>query len=167
MRLDIRRIFELEGDPCGIGFGQEISLADLSLGGMHPFPTPLRMQGQVLNRAGIVTLSYQLEGVRHCRCDRCLKEWEEPFCQPFEHTVVRRVNNEADEDEFLVCPQGFVDLEEMVHTDVVLSLPPVQLCREDCRGLCPRCGKNLNEGDCGCSAKEGDPRLQVLRELLS
>ena len=101
MRLDIRRVFELEGDPCGVPFEQEISLADIRLGGMTPFPAAVQLRGQVVNRAGIVTLSYQLQGMRHCRCDRCLKEWEEPFCQPFEHTVVRRVNNEADEDEFL------------------------------------------------------------------
>ena len=39
------------------------------------------------------------------------------------------------------------------------------LCRDDCRGLCPKCGKNLNEGPCGCT-KDGDPRLAVLSRLL-
>lgn len=47
-----------------------------------------------------------------------------------------------------------------------LELPQRYLCREDCRGLCPTCGKNLNEGPCGCREDNGDPRMDVLRRLL-
>ena len=47
-----------------------------------------------------------------------------------------------------------------------LGLPTRDLCREGCRGLCPKCGKNLNEGDCGCDRKEIDPRLAVLKKFL-
>ena len=46
-----------------------------------------------------------------------------------------------------------------------LALPVKPLCRPDCRGLCPECGKNLNEGACGCSRDSGDPRLAALRQL--
>jgi uncharacterized protein len=49
---------------------------------------------------------------------------------------------------------------------VLLELPYKSLCREDCRGLCPLCGKNLNEGLCGCNRKSVDPRLAILGQLL-
>ena len=51
-------------------------------------------------------------------------------------------------------------------TDLLLALPTKHLCREDCRGLCPRCGKNLNEGLCGCREDKVDPRLAVLAQLM-
>ena len=57
-------------------------------------------------------------------------------------------------------------LDELVEADLILSLPFKNLCREDCRGLCPICGKNLNEGLCGCRPQTADPRLEILRQLI-
>jgi DUF177 domain-containing protein len=58
-----------------------------------------------------------------------------------------------------------VDLTPLIREQTLLALPTRPLCREDCRGLCPRCGANLNQGDCGCPTEAGDPRLSVLRSL--
>lgn len=58
-----------------------------------------------------------------------------------------------------------LDLSEVLRQALLLAVPAHPLCREDCRGLCPRCGQNLNEGPCGC-APEPDPRWQALRALL-
>ena len=55
---------------------------------------------------------------------------------------------------------------DAVRADVLLSLPIKWVCREECRGLCPKCGANLNQGDCGCTFREEDPRLAALRKLL-
>lgn len=59
-----------------------------------------------------------------------------------------------------------IDLSELVRQMLVLSVPPRSLCRPECRGLCPNCGQDLNQGECGCAAQEIDPRLEALRELL-
>jgi uncharacterized protein len=61
-----------------------------------------------------------------------------------------------------------LDLGEVVREQVLLGLPLKPLCREDCHGLCPRCGKNRNAGACGCKPEEeaGDPRLEPLRKLF-
>ena len=61
-----------------------------------------------------------------------------------------------------------LDLGEVVREQVLLGLPLKPLCREDCQGLCPRCGKNRNAGPCGCTPEEeeGDPRLEPLRKLF-
>ena len=59
-----------------------------------------------------------------------------------------------------------LDLTEVVRQNLLLSLPMSALCRTDCRGLCPDCGANLNEGPCGCQHEEVDPRLAVLQGLL-
>ena len=54
----------------------------------------------------------------------------------------------------------------LLEEEIMLEMPSRTLCREDCLGLCPKCGKNLNEGSCGCAQHEPDPRLAVLKTLL-
>ena len=58
-----------------------------------------------------------------------------------------------------------LDLAPQVWESVLLLLPSKVLCREDCAGLCPRCGADLNEGPCSCEGEEGDPRFEVLRQF--
>ena len=59
-----------------------------------------------------------------------------------------------------------LDVDGLIYSEVVVNLPMKHLCKDDCEGICPKCGKDLNEGDCGCPAKEIDPRLQALADLL-
>ena len=84
----------------------------------------------------------------------------------FEHILVHELAGE-DEEEFIVCGDYTLDLDELVAMDILLELPTRFLCREDCKGLCPKCGTNLNESTCNCSQeKEVDSRLSVLLTLL-
>ena len=73
--------------------------------------------------------------------------------------------NHEDEDRFILVEQGQLDVDELVVSDILLSLPMKHLCLPDCKGLCPTCGRNLNEGPCGCK-KPIDPRLEALGKLL-
>ena len=59
-----------------------------------------------------------------------------------------------------------IDLSELVRQLIIINVPPRPLCRPDCKGLCAKCGADLNEGNCGCEAEAGDPRLSALRALL-
>jgi uncharacterized protein len=79
---------------------------------------------------------------------------------------------EGNESELLdECAVSIVDgvpvlnLAALLWEEFSLALPVKPLCRPDCKGLCPECGKNLNEGACGCSPDTGDPRLAALRQL--
>ena len=69
-------------------------------------------------------------------------------------------------DEMILVQDFKLDLYELVYTEVVLAMPSKHLCTKDCKGLCFKCGKNLNDGPCGCATKEVDPRLKALAELL-
>ena len=69
-------------------------------------------------------------------------------------------------DRYIVVSDGQLDLAELATADILLELPTSVLCVESCKGLCPVCGANLNEGDCGCDRSQRDPRLDKLRELL-
>jgi uncharacterized protein len=69
---------------------------------------------------------------------------------------------EADEEVF---KGKTIDLEPLVREQIILALPMETLCQEGCQGLCPHCGKDLNEGACGCSQRTGDPRWEKLKTL--
>ena len=72
---------------------------------------------------------------------------------------------DEENDEIILLENGTVDLDEIFSTACILAMDGKHLCSEDCKGLCPTCGKDLNEGPCGCG-KELDPRLAVLAKLL-
>lgn len=74
------------------------------------------------------------------------------------------LQNEED-DEILLLEDGKVDVGELAREAFILDMDTKTLCSEDCKGLCPRCGADLNLGPCSCK-KEVDPRLAVLAKLL-
>lgn len=164
MKLFIRQVLDIAGEQQD--FSGALDLSWVKRYGQSLFPNALAASGQVSNRAGVVTLRYQISGKVPFVCDRCLMQFERELCEEFTHTVVERLEDETLDDVFLLAPQGVLMLDEVASTDLQLSLPQVILCREDCKGLCPVCGADLNKKDCGCRPQTGDPRLQVLKDLL-
>jgi uncharacterized protein len=105
-------------------------------------------------------------------CARCLEEYPFGLDHPFVFVLTPRAAAAAGpahlsaDDMALSTYEGEeIDLTPLVHEQTILALPTRPLCRESCRGLCPRCGANLNAGACGCAAAPTDPRLAVLRGL--
>lgn len=80
--------------------------------------------------------------------------------------IVNKLNDEEDFEDYIVIEGDELDLDELIYSDIILLTPTKFLCKEDCKGLCPTCGKNLNEGDCACAKQQTDPRLEALRQLL-
>ncbi|HVL81568.1 MAG TPA: DUF177 domain-containing protein [Actinomycetota bacterium] len=97
-------------------------------------------------------------------CRRCLNEASAPF--KAEVSEVYRPTHDVWEEGYVVTDGKQVDLGVLTHEGVLLEMPINPTCREDCAGLCPSCGKDLNEGDCGCAPDEGDDRWGPLRDLL-
>ncbi len=120
------------------------------------FSNPVAIKGTVTNRAGIVSLKYSAEFTLHICCDRCLIEFDRDYCFDFEHILVRSLSNDGDySDEYIVTENDELDMDELALTDCLLSLPSKMLCREDCKGLCPKCGADLNHGGCNCGDQTG------------
>ena len=97
------------------------------------------------------------------RCDRCLEPIDRAQTIDVSHYLTFD-DSESFDDEYVQIDDYDFDLSEFLREDIVMSLPSVTLCRPDCRGLCPECGKNLNEGECGCR-KPADPRWAGLDEI--
>ena len=127
--------------------------------------------GKITNQAGLMLLTMDVSVIYHAECARCLEPVSGEFAVQLERTVVAagtltEEQLEENVDEYAVIENGKLDLDEAIREELLLSFPMRFLCREDCPGLCPKCGKPRREGDCGCPTKEIDPRLAVLKKLL-
>lgn len=163
MVLQLKDLFDKAGEKQSFDF--TLDLSHVKHGPGHPLQKPIHIQGSVENNTGIVTLGYLAMFTLNTLCDRCLEPIEQECKRSITHIVVSELAGE-DKDGFVVCEDYKLDLDELVTADILLELPTRSLCKEDCKGLCPKCGTNLNEGTCGCESKEVDPRLAVLLQLL-
>ncbi len=156
----------LTSPGTSIPFSADIDLSDLRYGICYPVTEPVHAEGWVRNTAGVLVMTGTVATCIHGICDRCAEPFQREVSFPIDAVLVRELNSEEGEDEGLYSLVGdSADLEEIVRTVFVLNLDSKLLCREDCKGLCPRCGKNLNHDPCGCR-KEPDPRLAALAQLL-
>ncbi len=147
MLLRLRQLFDREGDRKELSL--DIPLEELGIyNGVGTFLTPVSLRGSIVNHAGIVTLSYNAHFTIRHQCDRCLNEFDREYSMDFEHILIR--SESSDDDEYVYCPGDALDVNELAISDLLLSLPTKILCREDCRGICPICGQNLNIADCKC-----------------
>lgn len=148
-----------------LAFKSEFDFSDMEFNGMYPACEPARMTGTISNKAGALVLEGTIETVLHVICDRCTKPLEVPYHVDAEAVFAYELTDEASEDQIFLLTQNCADLEEVARTLFVLNMDVKYLCSEDCHGLCPTCGKDLNEGDCNCEA-EIDPRLAALKQFF-
>ena len=173
MAIDVRKI--LSGELNKLAISHSFSLTD----GDFPFDTevdgvvfskPAVITGEIVNMGGYISLDAVVSVEYDAECARCLKPLSRSFETPLTGTVVRKgdlVNTaEEDADDYLEAVDGMLDIELAAAEQLMLEFPVRELCDEDCKGLCPKCGHDLNEGDCGCVKKEIDPRLAILQKLL-
>ena len=146
MILRLRSVFECPGKKQD--FDYDILPESLDYLTDKTFCSPINVSGAAENHAGVVLLKVCCRFAMQHECDMCLSKFEREYVKDFEHTLV--LKSYTDDDELVVCEHSELDLDELVIGDILLSLPTKILCREDCKGLCLTCGKNLNEGDCGC-----------------
>ena len=161
MRLDLKEVLRQDGS---IPFSCSPDLSDLAFSSISRFLSPVSAKGRVTSSAGVLTLTGTVSAEALCLCDRCGREFAREFSIPLELPLAEDLQDAEDPDVFPIEEDG-VDLDEIVSTAFILGLDTKLLCRPDCKGLCDRCGKNLNDGPCGCKA-DTDPRLAVLGQLL-
>jgi len=147
MVLNLKQIYDTDGEKADLDF--VVGSDKLAETDRRSFPEGAHVKGSVFNRAGIVTLRGTAEALLKTSCDRCLKEIEADFSFDIRHNLVRSLNNE-DNDDYVVTEGDELDLDELVYADILLQLPTKLLCSENCKGLCPVCGADLNVAACSC-----------------
>ncbi|MBO5269515.1 MAG: DUF177 domain-containing protein [Clostridia bacterium] len=166
MQIDMRPILKGDTDVILIDYTLKPDFeADVS------FPSDVRVKGSVTDMAGYIRLTLTATLPFESVCARCLAPVQDEIELVFERTVVAEgtVSEETLEeqfDEYAVLKGYALDVDEEIREELMLVLPMRVLCSPDCPGLCPKCGKPLKDGECGCEQKEIDPRWDALRQWL-
>ncbi len=135
----------------------------------------IRLAGEVHEEGDGYAFSGDIDTVATLGCSRCLEPYQLPLHLHFDLLYTPRPEqasggeSRVDEEEFTAVhfDGGRIDLDALLAEQIYLGLPLKPLCREDCHGLCPRCGTNLNQGSCECpTGPEPDPRLSPLKALV-
>jgi uncharacterized protein len=140
---------------------------------MFRFLSPIRVRLKLLKSGRMIQVKSRLETKVELPCARCLEPFSLSLNSEFSTVLKPRPNFPLAEELELTredLESDFYDGEEIdltsfVQDQLLLTIPQKALCREECRGLCPRCGKNLNREVCDCSTGLMDPRFQALRNL--
>ena len=169
MKIDLQstgentRDFEESIEPDAVG----LDLPGVELKG------PVQVSGRVEKGSDRLTISGKISGLTVADCTRCLESFERPLEFDFSADYVVPEHFSSDEEHQVessdldldVLPEDGIDLTDLVREQILLEMPEKVLCREDCKGLCPKCGENRNLLDCSCDEKETDPRWAALKDL--
>jgi uncharacterized protein len=164
MLLGLSKIIDCPG--ASVPFSTSLDLTDLRYGTCYPVSEPVCAEGVVRNTAGVMMMTGTIRTCLHGVCDRCAADFTRDVEIPINVVLVTELADEENEDEWVFPLEGdSADLEDIIRTVFVLNMDSKLLCKEDCKGLCHRCGTNLNDGPCSCQ-KELDPRFAALKQLL-
>jgi DUF177 domain-containing protein len=109
-----------------------------------------------------------LTGSIRVPCARCLREVSTLVQAPLDLVFFpegERRGAEADDVDWATHDGVAIELDDLLREALILAVPMKPLCRAECKGLCPVCGGDRNERDCGCEVKPPDPRLAALKEI--
>ena len=162
MLLNVRPILHTPGKHLDFQFSMDLS--DLEFAGRYPVTQPVEVTGRVRNTADVLELELTARTTLDAVCDRCGKAFPQEKEITYQCLLAEELQNE-DNDEIVLLEDGQADVGDLARTAFILGMDSKTLCSEDCKGLCPRCGADLNLGPCSCQ-KEVDPRLAVLAKLL-
>ena len=164
MLLGLSKIIDCPG--ASVPFATSIDLSDLQFGTCYPVSESVVAEGVVRNTAGVLMMTGSIRTCIHGICDRCATPFDRQMELPLDVVLVTELADEDHEDEWVFPLEGdSADLEDIIRTVFVLNMDSKMLCKEDCKGLCCGCGRNLNVEACTCQ-KELDPRFAALKQLL-
>lgn len=163
MLFELKSVFQNEGEEKQVNY--KLDIADIDIDGVFPFRTPIDVTATAKNRASLVSLTIRACFSYSRSCDRCSTDFTREMNMLFEHKLAQTLVDDGN-DDYIETPDFKLELDDIVISDILLSLPQKNLCKDDCKGLCQICGKNLNEGDCSCDKREIDPRLEMLKQFM-
>ncbi|MCC8073286.1 MAG: DUF177 domain-containing protein [Clostridiales bacterium] len=163
MKIDLTDLFNGSVEHKSIDYSMD--LRNLIYSTYNPIKKDVEVKGDITSKADIVRLDLNIDFDFFGYCDRCADDVKKHFSVNVHRIIVENLQNEHDDDDYIIVKNRELDLDEFVNEEVSLSLPNKILCKEDCKGLCPQCGTNLNVNKCNCK-KDVDPRMEVLLQLL-
>ena len=163
MLLDLREL--IVNPAVRLPFRLELEEDRLDFPAVKEYLRPPVAEGVITNEADVLHLRGKIIADMLCICDRCGQEFERSKITPVDVVLADAAEGEDIDSDTFPLQGTEVDAQDVLSTCLILDMEMRFLCREDCKGLCARCGRNLNLGPCNCG-KEIDPRFAVLEQLL-
>ena len=162
MRLNLREIIHVPGASIPFEFSLDLTQEDFF--GEYPITRPVQVSGSVKNIADVLVLEGEAKSLLDLTCDRCMGRFSREKAVRLSFLLAEELEGEED-GEIVLLDDGEIDVGDLAYTAFVLDIDTKHLCSEDCKGLCPGCGVNLNREPCRCK-KQVDPRWAALEQLL-
>ena len=168
MLIDFREL--LSGSGNEISYPANIDMTSLD-DGVNRYPV-IREEPFVIQayKTGKDKVQIQCEGsvTLSIPCDRCLEPVEINIDFNVDDVIEFNKTESDEEQEEKDYIDGYnLDVDRLIFGELLVSIPGKILCREDCKGLCPVCGTNLNVAECGCDRDVLDPRMSVFKDILN
>ena len=166
MRIDVSEILKLDGASLDIEYDgpvedEEInSIADdlISFG-------PVSFKGKMVNVGGVLKLEGSLKADYTAVCYRCRRKTERHMKLGIKEDFINASENP--DDEAYTYEGKYIDLSRVLKDNIILNLPMKQVCKPECKGLCPKCGTDLNEKECDCREDYINPHMEVLKNFFN
>jgi len=165
MELDFTRVSKSEGIKEEFVITEHLADSTFEFCGEKlNIVSPVKAKGSALNYEGRINVDLKINAEVERKCSRCLESFKEEVQVASNYVFVKEVKD--DKEDYYTYKGDKVDITDIVIGDIAAKLAMKPLCNENCKGLCPICGKNKNIIDCQCKSEEIDSRLQALSKLL-
>jgi len=158
MMLNVSKILVDEGTRYDINLSEEMCFTE------YRFSGPVSIVAECYASSGIIRVEGKLNFKLSLACDRCGSDLEENYDLDFNEVFSTNKSVESDDIRHIISKQ--IDLTPVIYENLLMNLPMKHLCNEDCKGLCEKCGANLNEKDCGCDRRYVNPAFESLGKLM-
>ena len=127
----------------------------------------IKISGNISQKSGLAAIDYAIETKFWAECARCNKESAHTIKISGEKYIADKSDEKDTNEEFYIPESdGIIDLDDFITEFLGVEIPARYLCDEDCKGLCLKCGEDLNNGDCPCPKKEKNPAFAVLDDFF-
>ncbi len=169
MRIELEKLVGGRGNFAHVYQPEELNPIDERVNLAHA----AEVEGTIRRTGQAVAVNGHVETRAQVECDRCLKPVQLPVSADFALEYITEADYESssiaalseEEMSVSVFDGESIDVDEIVKEQILLAVPARTLCGEDCKGICPECGIDLNTGQCNCAADEVDPRWAALKSL--
>ena len=169
MRIELENLEGGKGDFAHVYKPEELNPVDERV----QLTEPAAVTGKVRLSGNEVFVNGHVDTRAQVECDRCLKPVELPVSTDFaleyitgaEYASSGTAELTEAEMSVSVFDGHAIDVDEVVKEQILLAVPTRMLCRDDCKGICPECGRDLNTGECNCVKDDIDPRWAALKNL--
>lgn len=164
MTVNVSGILKVYGEKIDIDSDVNLQNADF-LGEEYVFSKPVRVRGAITNNGQALELKAVASGEMTTHCARCCKELTLAVEFPVEEVMTQEDGEVSADEDIVVFSGNEIDIDDIILNNFLMNVQGKYLCKEDCKGLCSMCGKDLNEGECSCE-EPIDPRWASLADIM-